>query len=144
MLSSTIIVTHIAYSLHTPSMRLRTLASELLAAICVLSLTEGHKTVLAAMSDYRIAFDESFRFESLIDFLRVPDVAPDGTMERDNSFGSEEEGVWEARTASMALINALVNCPDSSKERILLRDELSRRGLNEVIVVRSSPCNFTI
>jgi diaphanous 1 len=50
---------------------------------------------------------------------------------------NEEEGVWEGRTASMALVNALINCPESLEERILLRDEFGRRGLNEVIVVRA-------
>jgi diaphanous 1 len=35
----------------------------------------------------------------------------------------------------MVLINALTNGPESLEERILLREEFSRRGLNEVIVV---------
>lgn len=110
------------------------MASELLAAICVLSLSEGHKTVLAAMSDYRVAFEESFRFESLISSLRLPDSG--GLSEDDSASGdTEEEGVWEARTASMALVNALTNCPESLEERVLLRDEFGRRGLNEAIVV---------
>jgi len=87
------------------------------------------------MSDFRIAFEENFRFETLIASLRLPDVDIDET---DNgvSFSNEEEGVWEARTASMALINALANCPESLEERIMLREEFGRRGLNEVIVVR--------
>lgn len=105
-----------------------------MAAICVLSLSEGHKTVLAAMSDYRVAFEESFRFESLISSLRLPD---NGGLSDDESVSSdaEEEGIWEARTASMALVNALTNCPESLEERVLLRDEFGRRGLNEAIVV---------
>jgi diaphanous 1 len=119
-------------------MRLRTLASELLAAISVLSITQGHKAVLAAMSDYRVAYDESFRFETLIASLRLPDIGFEGASENENGFGNEEEGLWEARTASMALINALTNCPESLEERILLRDEFGRRGLNEVTVVRTS------
>jgi diaphanous 1 len=123
-LVSPTIITHIAYALHTPSPKLRTLASELLAAICILSLTDGHKAVFSAMSDYRIAFEESFRFEELIASLRPPDSKTD-----------EEEGGWEARTASMALINALANCPESVEDRVIIREELGRRGLNEVIVV---------
>jgi diaphanous 1 len=129
------VITYIAYSLHTPSLKLRTLASELLAAICVLSLTEGHKTVLAAMSDYRIAYDEPFRFETLIASLRLPEFQSDGESEDELGFGNEEEGIWEARTAAMALVNALTNCPESLEDRILLREEFGRRGLNEAIVV---------
>lgn len=127
-------ITHIAYSLQTSSLRLRTLASELLAAICVLSLDDGHRSVLAALSDYRIAYDETFRFESLVASLRVLDIT-DGAGDEDNDALNVEEGVWEARTASMSLVNALTNCPESLEERVLLRDEFGRRGLNEVIVV---------
>lgn len=136
VLTSTIIITHIAYSLHTPSIKLRTLACELLAAICVLSLSEGHKAVLSALSDYRIAYEESFRFESLIASLRLPDLANDGDVSDDEfSGGGEDEGIWESRAASMALVNALTNCPESLEDRVLLREEFGRRGLNEVIVV---------
>ena len=136
MLLSPNIITHIVYSLHASSLKLRTLSSELLAAICVLSEDTGHRAVLAAMSDYRIAYDESFRFETLIGSLRIPDL---GNLEEDVSifgFGNDEEGVWEARTASMTLINALTNFVDSLEDRVLLREEFGRRGLNEVIVVR--------
>lgn len=89
------------------------------------------------MSDYRVAYEEAFRFEGLIACLRPLDFG--GESEEDVAgFGNEEEGVWDARTASMALINALTNCPESLEDRIVLREELGRRGLNEVIVVRSS------
>jgi diaphanous 1 len=92
------------------------------------------------MSDYRIAYDESFRFETLIISLRLP-VTMDEIEETDPF--DEEEGVWEARTATMALVNALINCPESLEDRILLREEFGRRGLNEAIVVRLHPkANF--
>ena len=39
----------------------------------------------------------------------------------------------------MALVNAMTNFPDSLEDRILLREELTRRGLNEAIVVRNNP-----
>ena len=90
------------------------------------------------MSDYRVEFEESFRFQELIASLRLPEVTDDGTTTNDFGYSNEEEGVWEARTASMALVNALTNCPDALEERILLREEFGRRGLNEVIVVRLS------
>ena len=91
---------------------------------------------MAALSDYRVAFGEAFRFEGLIASLRVADMNDDNDNVSEASFGGEEEGIWEARTAAMSLINAITNCPDSLEERIMLRDEFSRRGLNEVIVVR--------
>jgi len=134
VLDSPTTITHIAYSLHHASSKLRALVSDLLAAICVLAIPEGHKKVMAAMSDHRVVFDEAFRFEELIASLRLPE------FDADDSVGSaappsEGDGSWEARTASMVLINALTNGPESLEERILLRDEFSRRGLNEVIVV---------
>lgn len=97
-------------------------------------MSEGHKIVLAAMSDYRVAFEESFRFESLISSLRLPDNGGPSDDES-ASVNTEEDGIWEARTASMALVNALTNCPESLEERVLLRDEFGRRGLNEAVVV---------
>jgi diaphanous 1 len=103
----------------------------------VLSIDAGHKAVFAAISDYRITYEESFRFETLIGSLRIPDL---GSFDEDDNvfgFGNDEEGVWEARTASMALINALTNCSESLEDRVLLREEFGRRGLNEVIVVRN-------
>ena len=108
---------------------MRILASEILAAICVLSLKEGHKLVLSAFSDYRIAFDEAFRFEELVGCLRVNDEGNEAISD------SPLEREWEARTATVALINAITNCPDFLEERVSLREELGRRGLNEIIVV---------
>ncbi|EIW76318.1 hypothetical protein CONPUDRAFT_139713 [Coniophora puteana RWD-64-598 SS2] len=130
VVASPILITHIAYALHGSALKLRTLVAELLAAICVLSLHEGHRAVLAALSDYRIAFDEAFRFQGLVDALKLPDIPDDVSI---SSF-EEEEGTWEARTAYMALVNALTNCPEALEERVLLREEFGRRGLNEVIV----------
>ena len=94
------------------------------------------------MSDYRIEYEEAFRFQGLIASMRLPDMLDEDEAASEGGYGNEEEGVWEARTASMALINALTNCPDSLEERILLREEFSRRGLNEVIVVRHSLCSM--
>jgi diaphanous 1 len=108
--------------------------SDLLAAICILAIPEGHKMVMAAMSDYRIVFEESFRFEELISSLRLPEADPNDFSGRD-THSSEDDGAWDARTSSMVLVNALTNGPESPEERILLREEFSRRGLNEVIVV---------
>ena len=89
---------------------------------------------MAALSEYRIAYDESHRFESLVAALRIPDQGND--LATNDAPSAEEDGIWEARTAFMALVNALTNCPESLEDRILLREEFGRRGLNEVIVVR--------
>ncbi len=88
------------------------------------------------MSDYRVEFEEAFRFHDLIASMRLPDMMDEEQSASEGGYCNEEEGVWEARTATMAFINALTNCPDSLEERIMLREEFSRRGLNEVIVVR--------
>jgi diaphanous 1 len=105
----------------------------------MLSVPHGHRAVLAALSDYRVAYEEAFRFEQLISILRPSD--PDtGTI----TPVEEDDGVWEARTATMALINALTNCPDALEDRVVLRDEFSRRGLNEAIVVCCSRHTSTV
>lgn len=102
----------------------------------MVSFDEGHRAVLAALSEYRIAYNELFRFQSLVSALKIPDSADSAVPE---VMLPMEEGIWEARTAFMALINALTNCPYSLEERIVLRDEFSRRGLNEVVVVCRGP-----
>lgn len=93
--------------------------------------------MLAAFSDYRIAFGESFRFLELVEGLKLPEHGLDATYDSDASLTEESdtEGTWDARTSSMALVNAMTNCPEALEERIMLREELSRRGLNEAIVV---------
>jgi len=104
--------------------------------------------VMSAMSDYGVVFEESFRFEELISSLRLPEF-DSNDLTGSTTHTSEDDGAWDARTSSMVLINALTNGPDSLEERILLREEFSRRGLNEVIVVSTgflSKCRlpFTI
>lgn len=137
-LAESTLITHIAYSLHGSSTKLRALASDVLAAICYVSPTEGHKAVLSALSDYRVEYGEKFRFEGLISSLRPPDLIGEDMSPNEQGYANDEEGAWEARTASMAFVNALTNFPDSLEERILLREEFTRRGLNEVLVVSTS------
>jgi diaphanous 1 len=115
--------------------------SDLLAAICILAIPEGQKMVMAAMSDYRVVFEESFRFEELISLLRLPEV-DSNDLTGNAIHSSEDDSTWDARTSSMVLINALTNGPESLEERILLREEFSRRGLNEVIVVSRVPVSI--
>jgi diaphanous 1 len=123
-------ITHIAYSLHGAPLKLRTLASDVLAAVSVLSPPAGHKAVLSALSDYRVAYEEPFRFDELVAFLNPADG------ENGEDFPTEpDEATWEAQVATMTLINALTNCPDALEDRMMLRDEFARRGLSEAIVV---------
>lgn len=103
-----------------------------LAAISFISVQEGHNAVISALSDYRVEFSEAFRFEELISSLRLPEVE---YGDEPPALEAEEEGIWEARTAVMSLINAVTSSPDSLEDRILLRNEFTRRGLNEVMVV---------
>ncbi len=121
------------YAINTSSLKVHALVCELLAAICIVSSKDGHKAVLAALSDFRVVYDENFRFETLLSSLRIPGV--DGDAGSGLFFGHNEDGVWEARVAAMALINAITNCPENLEDRVVLREELSRRGLNELIVV---------
>lgn len=123
VLQSSRLVTNITFTLHQASSKLRALSSDLLAAICVISLSEGHRLVLGALSDYRVFYGENFRFDNLVGSLKMED-------------GHEtDEGAWEAKGATMGLIIALTSCSDSLEERIMLREEFSRRGLNEAMVV---------
>ena len=137
-LSDATLITNIAYSLHGSTTKLRALTSDVLAAICYVSPTDGHKAVVSALSDYRVEYNEKFRFEELIGSIRLPELSQEDGQLDAQGHSNDEEGVWEARTASMALINAITNFPDSLEERILLREEFTRRGLNEVLVVSGS------
>lgn len=123
------LITFIAYSLHTSSNKLRAQVADVLAALCIISLTDGHRVVLAALSDFSVAHGERFRFEYLVESISVADVGEEETI--------EDAGTWEYRTAALSLINALVNSPPDLEVRIMLRDEFGRRGLHEVMTVSS-------
>lgn len=125
VLRSPTLITHITFALHDAGLKLRALACDLLAAICVISMNEGHQLVLGALSDYRVSFEERFRFEELLSILR---------LDEDMIAGSEEEGIWEARGATLGLLIALTSCSDVLEDRVMIREELSRRGLNEIMV----------
>lgn len=121
-------VTQVAYSLQTTSNKLRSLSADVLAALCVLSSSDGHKLVVNAFSEFKITYNEDARFETLVKSI-CPQDEIDGYEEED------EAGTWEYRAAGMALISSLANSPDELEERMLLRDEFARRGLNEAMTV---------
>lgn len=130
------IITYITYSIHTSSHKLRAHVADVLAALCVLSLSSGHRVVLAAFSDFRITYGEKFRFEYLVQSIAMKENLPGTSQEEQQEEDQEDEaGLWEYRTAGMALINALANSPDDLEERMALREEFTRRGLNEVMTV---------
>ncbi len=123
--------------LFSSSIKLKAQVAEVLAAVCVLSAQEGHPAVLAAFSEFRIAFSEQYRFDYLLNTFEVHDTPP---VDND-AYASdidEETILWEYRVSVMALINAITNSPEDLEARILLRDEFSRRGLNEMMTVGDS------
>ncbi|KAF9899948.1 hypothetical protein BX616_002773, partial [Lobosporangium transversale] len=121
VLRSPSLVAHISYCLYTTNSKLRTKVAEVLAALCVMS-PESHRLVLMALSDFRVAHEERFRFEYLVQTLAEP-ISDD----------SDDEGFeWEYKTACLSLMNALANSPASLDDRISLRNELRRRGLEDV------------
>ena len=91
-LADTTLITHLTYSLHGSSPKLRALTSDVLAAICYVSPTEGHKAVLSALSDYRVEYGEKFRFEQLIGSLRPPDLSLEEAQPESQGYGNDEEG----------------------------------------------------
>lgn len=125
------LITCVAYCLWTPpeapNNKLRTLVADVLAALCVLSQSEGYKIVLAALSDFRVAHDERFRFTYLVESIALADDPGFGDI------GLDDQGLWEWRASGMSLLNSLTNAPPDVEERVGLRDELTRRGLNEAM-----------
>jgi len=99
----------------------------------VLSSSEGHKLVINAFSDFKITYAEDARFEYLVKSICVSDEQEVSAQEEE-----DDASLWEYRAAGMALISALANTPEDLEERMLLRDEFVRRGLNEAMTVSPS------
>lgn len=88
---------------------------------------EGHSSVLCALSDFRSTPAEQYRFQYLLDSIRPVD---------EPSIASNVDTTsWEYRSAIFSLINALTDTPEDLEERIMLREEFTRRGLNEIMTV---------
>lgn len=132
------LVYYIGCSLRSPSLKLRIQVADVLAALCILTLDDGHRLVCAAFSELKIAAEERFRFAFLVESLRPRGV--DTYLQEDNlasdfdNVDAEDALVWEYRIAAMGLINAITNSPEDVEERVSLRDEFARRGLNESLV----------
>ncbi|GAA5950997.1 hypothetical protein JCM3765_004650 [Sporobolomyces pararoseus] len=142
VVSRSTLITYVTYTLYTTSNKLRALVADVLAALCVLSVDEGHRAVLSSFSDARIAYNESFRFEYLIGSIRLKEHRDESDSEigfdSDNERQLEEEEadeaeLWEYRTAAMSLVNSIANSANDLEQRMVLREEFARRGLNEAM-----------
>lgn len=126
-MNETNLIATVTFCLKKSSDRLRSQICDLLAAICVLSLSDGHSKVLAAFSDYQVRFREHARFESLVQFLaQSPDHDP---VHREDL-----ASLWDSRAAVLALINALVSSPADIDQRASIREEFRRRGLDDALL----------
>lgn len=133
------LVNYIAFALRSPSYKLRLQVADVLAALCVLSLDDGHRMVCGALSELKIVTGERFRFAFLVEDLK-PDASSSSSSDAWdasadlNDADTNESIEWEYKAAAMVLINAITNSPEDLEERVALRDEFARRGLNEVLV----------
>lgn len=57
--------------------------------------------MLAALSDFRVAHEEKFRFEYLVESIGLKDT---GSGESEEEPTTEEAGIWEYRTAAMSYV----------------------------------------
>ncbi len=134
----------VAFALRAPTYKLRSQVCEVLAALCVLSLTDGHQLVCSALSELRIITGSQYRFALLVNALRPSnhegafdtnsDAHSEVGLDFDDSGDADEAAAWESRASIMVLINAISSSPQELEQRIALRDEFARRGLNEVMV----------
>lgn len=113
------------YCLRLPTLKLRCAAADMLAALCVMS-GHGHQLVLDGLSDSRVTFGETYRFERLVSSLGAYDDDPIDRDEADNA-------IWEWRASVLGLLNALVGQADDVESRCGLRGELRRRGLDHAL-----------
>ncbi|CDW98870.1 hypothetical protein, partial [Sporisorium scitamineum] len=128
------LVNYIAFALRSPSYKLRLQVADVLAALCVLSLDDGHRMVCGALSELKVVSGERFRFAFLVEDLK-PDASSDLLNDDDIEDTDASEAIeWEYKAAAMVLVNAITNSPEDLEERVSLRDEFARRGLNEVLV----------
>ncbi|KAF8945986.1 hypothetical protein BGZ47_001547 [Haplosporangium gracile] len=131
VLRSPSLVAHISYCLYTTNSKLRTKVAEVLAALCVMS-PDSHRLVLMALSDFRVAHEERFRFEYLVQSLATPVMGDIDGIGGGGANEHQESFEWEYKTACLSLMNALANSPSYLDDRISLRNELRRRGLEDV------------
>ncbi|KAI3638636.1 hypothetical protein MIR68_003134 [Amoeboaphelidium protococcarum] len=123
VLTSQLIISKIAFCLHSTNDKLRTTVTEILAALCILS-TEGHKMVLAAMSDFKGFYNERARFEYL-----VKSIVDEDPLVKGFSDGRNPVSTFEYKASALTLVNAIIGVPEALDSRVQLREEFFRRGL---------------
>lgn len=129
------VITYLVYGLHTPSHKLRTHVAEMIGPLCILSQDAGYKRILSAFSDFRIFYEENFRFEYLVQSIAVRDEPAESGGDSEAQSEADEAALWEYRWKALSVINCVIGSSSELEERMSLRDELARRGLNEVITV---------
>ncbi|EFC36125.1 diaphanous-related formin [Naegleria gruberi] len=93
--------------------KIRIMALEILSLICTYN-EQGFWTVLEGLNRYKTEKKEPRRFRDLIEFLKV---------EKDEKL----------KTFCLMLLNSLINTPQDSFIRILIRNELKQLGLETVV-----------
>lgn len=137
-------ITSLTFTLWASSFKLRALVAETLAGLGFVGKQMGesvHDRILASFFDAKNEFGESYRFQHLIKSIAISDACSDDaasiSSRSEIGLSEDEPTLWEYRRAVLALLNTLTSLSDDLEERVSLRDELARRGFNEVITVRT-------
>ncbi|GAM18201.1 hypothetical protein SAMD00019534_013760, partial [Acytostelium subglobosum LB1] len=105
--------------LDTPKLDTRSSVIELLTAVCITS-EEGFRLVLDAFSHYKQVKKERVRFFFLVDSMKQ--------LQADDDY----------LTICLGLINGLVNSSEEVDERVQLRTEFTRLGLDELVLKKKN------
>ena len=113
------------HELGVSATKLYTQTLDLLTALCRKSWP-GYTTVIETMSSIP---EESYRFEHLMVALCSPGCAdPDDLLP-----GTSTE--WEYIDTAFGFVIAIVGMPDQIEDRMMLDNEMNRRGIEEKIEV---------
>jgi hypothetical protein len=106
--------------------KLYTQTLDLFTALCQRARA-GYTAVMETMLSIP---DENYRFEHLMMALRSP-----ACEDRDDLLpGTSTE--WEYKDAAFEFVNAIVGTPEQIEDRMMLQNEMKRRGLDEKMEVR--------
>ncbi|EGC39081.1 hypothetical protein DICPUDRAFT_148204 [Dictyostelium purpureum] len=103
-------------TMDTPKADTRSSVFEILTAVCMVS-EKGYQLILEAMTHFKQVRKERFRFTYLVESMK------------------KDQSDKEYLTTCLTLINGIVNSSEEVDERIQLRGEFSRLGLDEIIRV---------
>ncbi|KAJ3128921.1 Protein diaphanous 1 [Irineochytrium annulatum] len=107
------------------TLRIRTTAIEVLAAVCFVP-PKGHDMILRALEATAIEASRGGRFQILVDGMAGVDFGDQG---------DDEALCLEYQISCMAFINAIVNSPDELTFRIALREEFMGLKLHTLLAV---------